>query len=65
MKYKERTFKPEEPIKDSKNGITIYDGKGNEYEIQLNEFGELSIISNDGSLMVSPRYSNQVLIKSE
>lgn len=66
MKYREFLSGGEDyEFNNSKYGLTIVDGNDNEYLIQLNSFGELEITSHDGKILINPRYSNQILIKTE
>lgn len=65
MKYREFLSGREDyEFNNSKHGLTVVDGNDNEYLIQLNSFGELEITSFDGSILVNPQYSNQILIKT-
>lgn len=43
--------------------IYVYDGNGNEFEITLNNFGELSIIKSDSSIIIQPCVSNSLILK--
>lgn len=65
MKYKERDFSDNSEIKEMKYGLEVYDGKGNEYIININPLGEIEITANEGNLIVNPRYANQIIIKTE
>lgn len=66
MKYREFLNISDEYIfNDARYGLTIVDGNNNEYLIQLNSFGQLEITSHGGNILVNPRYSNQILIKTE
>lgn len=65
MKYKERDFKDDTEVKEIDYGIEIYDGKDNKYVINVNPFGEIEITLSIGNLIVNPRYSNQIIIKTE
>lgn len=65
MKYNETTYPLENNTKEADFGIVVYDGKGNQYHIDINPSGELEITANDGNLLVNPRYANQIIIKTE
>lgn len=63
MKYREfLSSKEDYEFNNSKHGLTVVDD--NEYLIQLNSFGQLEITSFDGSILVNPQYSNEILIKT-
>lgn len=49
---------------EAKSGVEVYDGKGNIYLIRLNKFGELEINGTDGSLIIEPYMSNEIIIKT-
>lgn len=65
MIYNETDYLSEEDKKETKYGIDIYDGKGNQYHINTNPFGELEITTHDGNILINPRYANQIIIKTE
>lgn len=46
-----------------KNGIRVFDWVGNEFIINLNNFGELEINGLNEGLCIIPKYGNQIVIK--
>ena len=50
--------------RDSQYGLYVYDKAGNEYEIELNNVGELVVRTNDGKLSIQPDCSNTVIVKT-
>lgn len=46
-----------------KNGIRVFDWVGNEFIINLNNFGELEINGLNEGLCIIPQYGNQIVIK--
>lgn len=48
-----------------KNGIRVFDGDGNEFIVNLNNFGELEINGLNESLCIIPQYGNQIVIKKQ
>lgn len=50
---------------DAKRGIYFYDSKGNQYRLCENKFGEITIRTIDGSLILHPVVANEITIKTE
>lgn len=48
-----------------KNGIRVFDWVGNEFIINLNNFGELEINRLNEGLCIIPQYGNQIVIKKQ
>jgi hypothetical protein len=48
-----------------KNGIRVFDWVGNEFIINLNNFGELEINGLNEGLCIIPQYGNQIVIKKQ
>lgn len=48
----------------AKYGINVYDEKNNEYVIELDKFGRLTIRGNDGRLSIEPNVSNVITINT-
>lgn len=43
--------------------IYVYDKVGNQFEVELNKFGELEIRKTDGAIIIEPHVSNEIAIK--
>lgn len=48
-----------------KNGIRVFDGDGNEFIVNLNNFWELEINGLNEGLCIIPQYGNQIVIKKQ
>ena len=48
-----------------KNDIRVLDWVGNEFIINLNNFGELGINGLNEGLCIIPQYGNQIVIKKQ
>lgn len=48
----------------AKNGMRVYDEKDNEYVIELDKFGRLTISGSDGRLSIEPNVSNVITINT-
>ena len=48
-----------------KNGIRVFDWDGNEFIINLNNFGELEINGLNEGLCIIPQYGNRIVIKKQ
>lgn len=46
-------------------GIYFYDSKGNEYRLCESKYGEITIRTIDGSLILRPVVANEITIKTE
>lgn len=55
----------EQPIQETRSGVFVWNGKGDEFRISLNQFGELEINCSRKSILVKPNVSNEVVIKTE
>lgn len=51
--------------KETRNGIYVYDGRGNQYRIYLDNFGDLTINSVDGKLAIEPNVTNEIVVKTK
>lgn len=56
--------KEKEEVIEVKRRLKVYDGKGNQYTLMLNKFGELELNAVDGGLSIEPYMSNEVIIKT-
>ena len=65
MKIQVIDYSNEQPITESKNGVYVWDGKGEEFRITLNQFGDLEIYSNHSNIIVKPNVANHITIKTE
>lgn len=65
MKIQVIDYSNEQPIIESKNGVYVWDGKGEEFRITLNQFGQLEIYSNHSNILVKPNVANHITIKTE
>ena len=45
--------------------VYVFDGKGNQYRICLDQFGDLEVYASDGRIIIEPKVSNHIVIKSE
>lgn len=50
---------------EARNGIRVFDGKGNAFILSLNKFGEQEINGVDGSLYVTLQCVNKIIIKQQ
>lgn len=51
--------------KEARNGIYVYDGRGNQYRIYLDNFGDLTVNSVDGKLAIEPNVTNEIVVKTK
>lgn len=65
MKIKKIDYHKEQETEEVRNGIYVYDGKGEEFRITLDQFGQLEIYSNHSNILVKPNVANHITIKTE
>lgn len=49
---------------ETRSGAYLYDGAGRQYQVSLNKFGELELLSSDGGIQIEPQMSNHIIIKT-
>lgn len=65
MKIQVIDYSNEQPVLESKNGVYVWDGNGEEFRITLNQFGQLEIYANHSNILVKPNVANHITIKTE
>ena len=65
MKIQAIEFNSEPETQEARNGVYVFDGKGNQYRICLDQFGDLEVYASDGRIIIEPKVSNHIVIKSQ
>ena len=53
MKIQAIEFNSEPETQEARNGVYVFDGKGNQYRICLDQFGDLEVYASDGRIILN------------